>query len=427
MDNTDRNKVKDSDKNFFETTSGKLLFIHYSQTYSENKNLGTNVYKQSYFKEDNKETDFVRIRNYLYGLIKSEFHFYDIKGEYYRLKLFGIKVFSYEIGPEGKFLKILSKKLPFKLKPNYEKLFDLLKQYVCFKTNLKTCNIVNLFSFSGELNYLAHYMEDIPEIRDLPDKVFAISVYANRNILRMYGFTEPMVLVPYFFMRLGFCKEKIHIYSDNTVCNKFLDYQFLSSWAKIQKQKPLTVFMTEYYNLSAYKCRMPVVTDEEKKAVENFLASNNVKLPFVVINPISVNTEGYSMDFWKKLCHRLNDRGYTCLINADDKSEYGELGTTCFLPHAQFRYLISKSEGLIGLRSGLTAIVADVAPQIHAFIKTIGRNSVQDSLKYWSLKNNINANPDNIFEYDCEVIDEKELLNLVISNLGNKKQYISST
>lgn len=421
MISTSNDNVLDSNPNFFETTKGRIFFIPYSQHYTENKNLGTNVYKQSYFKTKNQKNDFVRIRDYLYGLVRSEHHFYDIKGEYFRLKIFGIKVFSLLIGPEGKFLKLLNIKLPFELKPNYDKLFSLLKQYVCFKTNLENCNIVNLFSFSGELNYLAHYMPDIPEIKDLPNKVFALSVYANRNILKMYGFSDPMVLVPYFFMRLGFCEEKIHQYQDGTVCNKFLDYQFANSWSKVQKEKPLTVYMTEYYNLSNYKCHMPIITDEDKKTVEDFLSLNKVNLPFFVINPISVNTDGFSMDFWKELCLRLKDKGYICLINADDKSEYRILGTTCFLPHAQFRYLVSKSEGLIGLRSGLTAIVADVATQIHAFIKKIGRNSVQDSLKYWPLRNNINVTSDKIYEYDCDKYNEEQLLDLVISNLDGMK------
>lgn len=421
MISSSKGKVLDSNPNFFETTKGRIFFIPYTQFYTENKNLGTNVYKQSYFKTENQKYDFVRICDYLYRIVRSEHHFYDIKGEYYRLKIFGIKLFSLLIGPEGKFFKIFNIKLPFKLKPNYDKLFSLLKQYVCFKTNLENCNIVNLFSFSGELNYLAHYMQDIPEIKDLPNKVFALSVYANRNILKMYGFSDPMVLVPYFFMRLGFCEEKIHQYHDGTVCNKFLDYQFANSWSKVQKEKPLTVYMTEYYNLSNYKCHMPIITDEEKTEVEKFLSEKQIPIPFVVINPISVNTAGYSLDFWQDLCNKLRDKGFYCLINADNDSEYNQIGTTCFLPHAQFRYLISKSSALIGLRSGLTAIVADVAPQIHAFIKKIGRNSVQDSLKYWSLKNNINANPDNIYEYDCDQYNEDELLNLVISNLTKSR------
>lgn len=410
-------KIISPKTNFFSTTKGILFFIPFTQTYSENKNLGTNVYKQSYFKTENQKNDFVRIREYLSGVFRSEYHFYDIKGEYYRAKFLGLKIFSFEIGPEGKFLKILNVKLPFKLAPNYDKLFSLLKEYVCFKTNLNNCNIVNLFSFSGELNYLAHYMPEMPEIKDLPNKVFALSVYANRNILKMYGFTEPMVLVPYFFMRLGFCEEKIHHYSDGTICNKLLDYQFANSWSKVQKEKPLTVYMTEYYNLSLYKCHMPIITEEEKNDVKAFLSENKITSPFVVINPISVNTEGYSLEFWKDLCDRLKEKGYYCLINADEGSEYNQIGTTCFLPHAQFRYLISKSSGLIGLRSGLTAIVADVAPQIHAFVKKIGRNSVQDSLKYWSLKNNINVNSDKVYEYNCEQIDEEKLKELVLSKL----------
>lgn len=403
-------------QNYFSTFKGYKFLLPFSQSYTENENLGTNVYKQTYYKTSNLEFSFVRRRVYLGGILSTEFNFYEIKGEYYKVNLLGFKLYSFDVGPEGKFIKIFNCKLPFHLSFNYKKLFCLLKEYACFKTGYQNCNLINIFSFSGEINYLAHFMKDMPECQK-DNLVFAVSAFSNRNILKMFEFYEPVVLVPYFFMRLGFCPDRIFDYGDGTSCNKLIDYQFFKQWEKVRENVPLIDFMNDYYKLELYSCRMPVITEEEKNEVDSFLETNQVTKPFIILNPISVNMQSFSFDFWKKLVESIHNKGYLCLINAETTSEYASLDLCCFFPHAQFRYLVSKCSALIGIRSGLLAIVADLAPQIHAFINPIGRNTSTQALKFWPLNKNIQAKAENIFEYECTSLSDEELINTVLDKL----------
>ncbi len=405
-----------SEQNFFESTFGRFLGIPFSQHYEENANLGTNVYKQSYFRCENTRNSFLRQRKYLYGLVESEFYFYDIKGEYYKVKLLGIKVFSYVIGPEGKFCKILNVKLPKQLKPDYPKLFNLLKEYVAYKTGQAHSNIINLFCYSGEINYLGHFFHNIKEISSLDKRVFTITSYSCKDMLAMYKITDPVVLIPYFFMRLGFCDTKIFEYGDGTICNKFIDYQFFKSWEKVFDKCCEIDFINQYFKLDLSDCRMPCYSSADEDVVDSFLKANHVTLPFIIVNPASVSTAGLPLEFWQELCRELAAKGYVCIINAESDSQYACLGLCCFFSHAQFRYLASLAHAFIGLRSGLTATVVDLVT-IHAFIGNIGRNPSAKALNMWPLNKNIRANEEKIFEYDINKYSHEALIRTVLASL----------
>ncbi len=167
--------------------------------------------------------------------------------------------------------------------------------------------------------------------------------------------------------------------------------------------------------------------DEEN--LLNKISKINLNLEkFIILTPEAASFIPLSEAFWMEICQLFYDNGYDIFLNTTNSSYTLPHTKKCILSFEEIYQLAKKSKGIIGLRSGLFDVVADIRnvpmyilyrTHIDNAIGNVGKNV----LGRYSLKTFPYCNSDLIKEYECHYRSDDLIKDLEIDyKLKTKEQ-----
>ena len=162
----------------------------------------------------------------------------------------------------------------------------------------------------------------------------------------------------------------------------------------------------------------PIVSEETKESVLKKVKKIGLDInKFIFLCPESQSNESIEDNLWDNIIEQLNKKGYDVFSNIMiQRPEYG-IAKTCFLTLEEAFYLASWSKGVIGLRSGIFELLANIKniPIVSVYTKFVQRGKLKEMasekvLTGFTLTKLPNVNVNNLFEYDINKISERDLL-----------------
>lgn len=158
-----------------------------------------------------------------------------------------------------------------------------------------------------------------------------------------------------------------------------------------------------------------------KHSIELF--SKNYDLEnLIIILPEANSCTPYNLKFWRALIKILQKNNYNVFVNSLTPEKYGLHYKQKFLSILDLYIIATKAKCIIGLRNGLIDILSSISNNTHfhvLYTRHPGRNHIciTKYINAYSVKYLPNVNINNIYEYNTEEMNEKEIMNHIIGDL----------
>ena len=312
-------------------------------------------------------------------------------------------------------------------------ILPVLVDYI--KENLKTdtFDAICIFSHSGETFLSMYHMKEYIEKNQIKNPVFITNREYNTNITKMFFPEIPSIKIPNIFYGLYaqfFTISKIKDYSIRIYIPITHFIQFENS-INNSEAKHFYSEIIKTMNVSSEITALPVISEENKEDAEAKMKLIGLKKPFIYVCSDTLSSDTYNIRFWEKLhieLFKLNQKindGYDIFYNTLPSKSQNTYFKHCYLSFAQAKYVASQADIIIGVRSGLMDIIANTTSKIFCIYfpfykraKYLVDLNAEKVIQGFSLKQLPNVNPDNVYEYNTEQMQQDEIINEIISHIN---------
>ncbi|WP_143428463.1 hypothetical protein [Helicobacter sp. 11S02629-2] len=383
------------------------------------KFLGFKIYTRLFDDHKYKESFFG-------GLFTKTLHF---KNLFLIYRLFGIKCCRVEFHLGNKYANF--KFFRFYTGKSSSFLLQLVASFVRQKFDFDKLDIIALFTKSGETFLLLSHLEKYMQISNISNPVFISTSEYYRYLISMFYPQARFLKVPNIFFELQISPIKKQVLKDGiTRYFNFLPHShFVDLESKLcqGEQKNFVTEVKNTLNLQSPIYKKPTILNNSVNNAILKMHTLSLNAKFIFISPEAKSNLSVSPEFWIKLSKAFLIQGYDVVFNVMANSECNSYGKTCFLQIDEARYVASKAECVIGVRSGFLDVVGNSAKEIHAIYKSFtNRYELKDLessivIDAFSLTYLPDMENTKVYEYDAESLKEKEILELVIKRILHKE------
>lgn len=307
-------------------------------------------------------------------------------------------------------------------------LVERLKQI----TGMESFDIIPLQYRLGETLLLLSHMDSWIKNSGIKNPIFVSNLQYLKSLCEMYCPNIPFIQISPLIYNLHWAD----------ISNKDIKgvryFQNLSRPYFIKFENSLLENPKQFYDAHTAALHVPRTNTGKPLFSANIIDSAETKLrmlglkkPFVFITPDAKSNGTMTKEFWDKLPLELYKLGYDMFFNTIPWKMSNSFYKHCFLNIAEAKYVAEAADVIIGVRSGLMDVIANKKSKIfcvyHAFWDRgdMPALSTENVMTAFTLKQLPNVNPDNIFEYNGEIEDEKYIISDIVKHLQKEKVNVS--
>ena len=340
-------------------------------------------------------------------------------------RILGLKFMSckFELGyPKIKLFNFIT------IKGSYQQtqaiLIPILLEYLNQNLELEYYDILPLYNRIGETYLTLHHIKAYNKKYNVKNPIFISCYEYYKSITNLFSFNIPFVKVPIIFKELYFVGLSTIEYK-NMKYHELISHRYFIEFEKeLQNDKKSKFYANLLSKININE--KPQNIEFRQETIDNVndkIKFLDIKQPFIFIIPSARSNDTMSEKFWEYLPLKLNNLGYDLFFNTIPYNVPNSAYKHCHLSLDEAKYMCTKASAIIGIRSGLMDLVLNKTSKIFCFYKKFKDRGIFPELdankvkETFTLKQLPEANEENIHEYNAEDMEEKEILDDVISNL----------